>query len=38
VNVLGERCIKGITANPERMRDAVLGSASIAAVLNPLLG
>src|SRR4029077_17352043 len=38
VNVLGERCIQGITANPERMRDAVLGSASIAPPLNPLLG
>ena len=38
MNVLGDRCITGITANPERMRDAVLGSASIATVLNPLLG
>ena len=38
VNVLGERCIKGITANPERMRDAVLGSAGIATALNPVLG
>ena len=38
VNVLGERCIQGITANPERMRDAVLGSASIATALNPILG
>ena len=38
VNVLGERCIQGITANPERMRDAVLGSASIATALSPILG
>lgn len=38
VQVLGERCIRGITANPERMRDTVLGSASIATVLNPVLG
>ena len=38
VTVLGERCISGITANPERMRDAVFGSASIATALNPLLG
>jgi aspartate ammonia-lyase len=38
VDVLGTRCIQGITANPERMRDAVLGSASIAAALNPVLG
>jgi aspartate ammonia-lyase len=38
VNVLGERCIQGITANQERMRNAVLGSASIATALNPLLG
>ena len=38
VNVLGERCMRGITANAERMRNAVLGSASIATALNPLLG
>lgn len=38
VNVLGERCVDGITANRERMRGAVLGSASIATALNPLLG
>jgi aspartate ammonia-lyase len=38
VNVLGERCIQGITANPEHMRDAVLGSASIATALSPILG
>jgi aspartate ammonia-lyase len=38
VNVLGERCIRGITANVEHMRDTVLGSASIATALNPVLG
>ncbi len=38
VDVLGERCIAGITANVDRMRDAVLGSASIATALNPVLG
>ncbi|WP_067708133.1 aspartate ammonia-lyase [Nocardia yamanashiensis] len=38
VRVLGDRCIRGITANPERMRESVLGSASIATVLNPVLG
>ena len=38
IDVLGERCIEGITANTERMRNAVLGSASIATALNPLLG
>jgi aspartate ammonia-lyase len=38
VDVLGERCIQGITANPERMRDAALGSPSIATALNPFLG
>ena len=38
VNILGERCIKGDHGDLERMRDAVLGSASIATVLNPLLG
>jgi aspartate ammonia-lyase len=38
VDVLGERCIEGITANPDRMRDSVLQSASIATALNPILG
>ncbi|RDH80633.1 aspartate ammonia-lyase [Mycolicibacterium moriokaense] len=38
VTVLGERCVRGITANPTRMRDSVLGSASIATALNPVLG
>ena len=38
VNVLGERCIQGITANADRMCDAVLGSTSIATALNPLVG
>jgi aspartate ammonia-lyase len=38
VHVLGERCVDGITANSERMRQAVLGSASIATALNPVLG
>ena len=38
VTVLGERCMRGITANAERMHNAVLESASIATVLSPLLG
>jgi aspartate ammonia-lyase len=38
VNVLGERCIQGITADPDRMRETVLASASIATALNPVLG
>jgi aspartate ammonia-lyase len=38
VNVLGERCIRGITANADHMRDTVLQSASIATALNPVLG
>jgi aspartate ammonia-lyase len=38
VDVLGERCIRDVTANPARMRDAVLQSASIATSLNPVLG
>ena len=38
VNVLGERCIRGITANVDHMRDTVLQSASIATALNPVLG
>jgi aspartate ammonia-lyase len=38
VNVLDERCIQGITANTERMRNGVLESTSIATALNPLLG
>ena len=38
VDVLGARCIQGITANAEHMRDTVLRSASIATALNPVLG
>lgn len=38
VEVLGDRCVQGITANPEHMRDTVLGSPSIATALNPVLG
>ncbi|MHC9291591.1 aspartate ammonia-lyase [Mycobacterium sp. LTG2003] len=38
VNVLGDRCIAGITANTDHMRRAVLQSASIATALNPVLG
>lgn len=38
VTVLGDRCIAGITANADRMRQAVLQSASIATALNPVLG
>lgn len=38
VNVLGRRCVEGITANAERMHNAVLQSASIATALNPVLG
>lgn len=38
VHVLGERCIRGITAREDRMRAAVYGSASIATALNPVLG
>jgi aspartate ammonia-lyase len=38
VNVLGERCIRGITANADHMRETVLQSASIATALNPVLG
>ena len=38
VRVLGERCIRGISAREERMRDAVFTSASIATALNPILG
>lgn len=38
VTVLGERCIEGITANADRMREAALASASIATALNPVLG
>jgi aspartate ammonia-lyase len=38
VDVLGERCINGITANVGRMHTSVMASASIATALNPLLG
>ncbi len=38
VNALCEKCVVGITPNPERTRDMVLGSLGIVTLLNPLLG
>jgi aspartate ammonia-lyase len=37
-NVLAQRCIGGITANADRMRNAVLESPAIATAVSPLLG
>ena len=38
VHTLVDLCITGITANEERCRDYVMGSAGIATALNPILG
>ncbi|CAG4893697.1 aspartate ammonia-lyase [Paraburkholderia gardini] len=35
---LADKCVKGITANPERMREAVERSTSLATALNPYIG
>ncbi|RBQ28979.1 aspartate ammonia-lyase [Aliarcobacter vitoriensis] len=35
---LGEKCIKGITANPEVCMNNVLNSATLVTCLNPILG
>lgn len=37
-STLSERCVKGITANPERLRRTVEYSAGIATALNPHIG
>jgi aspartate ammonia-lyase len=37
-NVLGQKCIGGITANADRMRNAALESPAIATAVSPLLG
>ena len=36
--VLGERCVKGITANKEHSLDLVLNSIGIVTALNPIIG
>jgi len=38
VTSLRERCVDGITANPERTRDMVMNSISIVTLLNPVIG
>jgi aspartate ammonia-lyase len=38
VKALRDKCILGITANPERTRDLVLGSLGIVTLLNPIIG
>ncbi|MDP5240222.1 aspartate ammonia-lyase [Uliginosibacterium sp. 31-16] len=35
---LAERCVKGITANPDRMRESVRNSIGIVTALNPYIG
>ncbi len=38
MNVLAERCIRGITANEERCRDLVMNSIGLVTALNPYIG
>jgi len=38
VKALRDKCVLGITANPERTRDMVLGSLGIVTLLNPIIG
>jgi aspartate ammonia-lyase len=38
MKALRDKCVIGITANPERTRDMVLGSLGIVTLLSPLLG
>ena len=35
---LAERCVKGITANPERLRETIERSIALATALNPYIG
>ncbi|MFI1654710.1 aspartate ammonia-lyase [Streptomyces sp. NPDC020472] len=35
---LAERCVRGIVANEQRLRDLVEGSAGLATALNPVIG
>ncbi|TCW85246.1 aspartate ammonia-lyase [Burkholderia sp. SRS-46] len=35
---LADKCVKGITANPERLRDTMERSVSLATALNPYIG
>jgi aspartate ammonia-lyase len=37
-HVLQHRCVEGITANPERMRESVVNSIGVVTALVPLLG
>jgi aspartate ammonia-lyase len=38
MKTLRDKCVMGITANPEHTRDMVLGSLGIVTLLSPLLG
>jgi aspartate ammonia-lyase len=38
VKVLRDKCVLGITANPEHTREMVLGSLGIVTLLSPILG
>jgi aspartate ammonia-lyase len=38
MKTLRDKCITGITANPEHTRDMVLGSLGIVTLLSPILG
>jgi aspartate ammonia-lyase len=37
-NMLSDKCVDGITANPERTRDMVMKSIGIVTQLNPIIG
>ena len=36
--ILAERCVKGITANEEKLRQSVTGSIGLVTALNPYIG
>jgi aspartate ammonia-lyase len=37
-NTLGERCIRGITANPDRLKESIERSIALVTALNPIIG
>lgn len=37
-NTLGERCVRGITANPDRLKESIERSIALVTALNPIIG
>lgn len=37
-HTLGERCIRGITANPDRLKESIERSIALVTALNPIIG